>query len=176
MLTSIRVSCRTGPVAWIGCSVQKSDCMKMASSYSSVLPPEGTRAAVPGFNDRSEVLLLFPPVRPSELAEPGWELVQQGQNLGDSSCVPLVLLTQRGVNPQVVLQKGVSPKAVPQKCVTKPKPLSAHDNESTSIFPLGYSRTGSFKRSLFDILLIYCICRGDLKYFNGNNSFKGLNQ
>lgn len=81
----------------MGFSVQKSECMKMASSYSSVLPPEGTRAAVSGFNDRNKVLLLLPPVRPLELAEPGRELVQQRQNLGGSSSVPLVLHAQRGV-------------------------------------------------------------------------------
>lgn len=117
--------------------------MKMASSYSSVLPPEGTRAAVSGFNDRNEVLLLFPPVRPPELVEPGWELVQQWQDLGGNSCVPLVLHTQRGLSPQAAPQKGVSPKAVPQNDVTKPKSLSAHNNESTMIFPLGYFRPGA---------------------------------
>lgn len=115
----------------------------MASSYSSVLLPEGTRAAVSGFNDRNEVLLLFPPVRPSELVEPDRELVQQRQNSGENSFVPLVLHTQRGVSPQAVPQKRVSTKVVPQICVTKPKPSSAHDNESTIIFPLGYSRPGA---------------------------------
>lgn len=143
---------------------QKSHCMEMASSYSSVLLPEGRGcAAASDFHDKNEVLLLFPPARLSELVELGQEFAQQQQSLGENHPA------ERSCPPGPTYPEGWEPQGCPQT------PLSMWQRISQP-FPSGLLQSSSFKRSLFDILLIYCVSKGDLKYFNGNNSFKGLNQ
>lgn len=148
MLTSIRVFAELDPLHEEAVLHGKVDAWKWHLRTHWFSFPGSHEAAAFDFNDKNEVLLLFPPARPTELVEPIWEFVQQ-QRLGkthhaEGSCLVLGIPTRRsslippcqGRHPWSQAHRIVRPKVVPT-------PHSPCNNESTIVFPVGYSSPGA---------------------------------